>query len=221
MLKGGKASDTLIADAGNDTMYGQADGDDFVFGHMVDVNRDGDCDDEEDITNTVIGNNVIKDFDQQQGDQVVFGTAFEGTLSAEIIGNDVKVSSWLGGSVLIEGLVDDLEGINPSDPFFDAGALMEFLLKTGEDGDGKGIISFEDVCVTLPDCAPDSPETGWEAEFAMPEDCCRPLDTTNIGDTTINTTELEIATYYVEQDENVSIRDGQLCIDLLSEGNTA
>jgi hypothetical protein len=50
-----------------------------------------------------------------------------------------------GGTVFgSTGLVSELEGLDPSDPFFDEAALLDFLLKDGIDGDGKGIIVFDD-----------------------------------------------------------------------------
>jgi len=114
-------------------------------------------------------------------------------------------------------LVSELEGIDPTDPFFDESALIDYLLKTGEDGDGKGIIYFEDKCVTLPDCDPDQAEAGCVEILIQQYECCIELDDTPIGNTTINTTEQQIADMYVEQDANVSIKDGYLCIDLLAE----
>jgi len=47
--------------------------------------------------------------------------------------------------------------------------------------------------------------------------CFTELSTGKIGDTTISTTELQIATLFVEQDANVSISNGNLFIDLLAE----
>ncbi len=91
------------------------------------------------------------------------------------------------------------------------------MLKTGEDGDGKGIIYFEDKCVTLPDCEPDTPQTWWQAKMPEVENCYVDLSIDHIGDTTISTTELEIATMFVETDGNVQIVSDQLCINLLNE----
>ena len=124
---GGKGDDCLLDGKGNDTLKGGADGDDFVFGYGEDTNGDGVCD----VTNGSISNNVILDFDADQEDRVVFHTMFQGTLSAAIIGDDVKISTSLGGSVLIKGLVTEMEGIDPTDPFFNAAALLDFLTKPG------------------------------------------------------------------------------------------
>jgi len=218
-LHGGMGKDCLIADEGADTLWGEGDGDDFVFGHDVDANGDEDCDDEEDYTSLDIGDNVIMDFDDDQEDRVVFHSDFEGTLSSTLDGDDVIVTSSLGGSVRIVGLVSEMEGIDPTDDYFDEAAVMEFLLQGGEDGDGKGIIDFHDKCVTLPDCNPDTPETGWEGQMPRVSPCCRDLSIDKIGNTTVNTTELEIANLYVEQDANVSIHGEQLCINIYGEAS--
>ncbi|HBT01523.1 MAG TPA: hypothetical protein DEB47_17085, partial [Citreicella sp.] len=212
-LKGGKDDDCLIADSGQDVLIGGADGDDFVFGHEIDEDGDGECD----RTDLTIDYNVIKDFDADQEDRVVFHTDFEGTLSASIVGDDVLITSSLGGSVLIEGLVSELEGIDPTDPFFDESVLIEFLTKQGEDGDGKGIISFEDKCITPFVCEPDQAEVYCPEPYVPTPVCITPLSTDKVGDTTINATELQIADLFVEEDANVSIQNGSLYIDLTAE----
>jgi hypothetical protein len=209
-LFGGKDGDCLIGDEGNDELTGGADGDNFVFGHNV--YRGGEC-----VANPVIGNDVIKDFDADQEDRVIFHTAFEGTLSATIVGQDVLISSTLGGTVLIEGLVSELEGIDPTDPFFDPAALIDFLTKPGIDGDGKGIITFEDKCITPVVCEPDQAQAGCQEIYVMVPDCHITLDTTRVGDTTISTTEAQIADMFVEDDANVSVSNGVLHISLLAE----
>ncbi|MDX5356383.1 MAG: hypothetical protein LPK12_01425, partial [Rhodobacterales bacterium] len=212
-LWGGKDGDCLIADEGNDVLYGGADGDDFVFGHELDLDGDGTCD----VESRNIGHNVIKDFDADQEDRVVFHTSFEGSLSASIVGGDVLVSSSHGGSVLIEGLVAELEGIDPTDPFFDESTLIDFLTKQGIDGDGKGIITFEDKCITPFVCDPDQAEVHCEEDYVYPEWCNRDLSTDRVGNTTISTTEKQIADMFVEQDANVFIQNGTLYINLLAE----
>ena len=111
-----------------------------------------------------------------------------------------------------------MEGIDPTDPFFNNDALMDYLLETGIDGDGKGIISFEDVCVTPVVCNPDQAEVDCQPSWFRPEPCCDVLGTEKLGNTSIYTTELQIATLYVETDENVWLSSGKLCINLLNEG---
>lgn len=214
-LHGGKDSDCLIADEGDDVLYGDADGDDFVFGHGVDLDGDEICDE----VSTEIGSNTVMDFDGDQEDRIVFHSAFEGTLHASIDGDDVVLTSDLGGSVRIVGLVPELEGIDPTDDFFSEDALLDYLTKTGEDGDGKGIIYFEDKCVTLPDCTPASADVGCKSSWGAPDNCCHLLSLDKIGDTTVHTTELQIADIFVEQDANVSISTStnELCINLLNE----
>ena len=41
----------------------------------------------------------------------------------------------------------ELEGLDTSNPFFDESKLIDFLTSTGEDGDGKGVIYFEDKTI--------------------------------------------------------------------------
>jgi len=210
-LFGGKDDDCLIADEGNDTLTGGADGDDFVFGHNAFTGAGI-------IQSTVIGKNVITDFDDDNSDRIVFHSAFEGTLSAEIDGDDVLISSSLGGSVLVKGLVSELEGIDPSDPFFDSSTLIDFLTKTGEfeAEDGKGVIFFEDKGVTLPDCDPDQAEVDCD-EIDMGQYVCEiDLDDTPVGNTSISTTEERIADLYVDEDANVSLVGNLLTVDLLA-----
>ncbi|MDO9525931.1 MAG: hypothetical protein Q7J57_10430 [Gemmobacter sp.] len=188
-----------------------------MFGHDIDRDGDGVCEE----TSLNIGRtNTILDFDGDQGDRVVFHTDFEGTLSAAIEGDDVRVTSSLGGDVLIKGLVSELEGIDPTDPFFNPDTLMEFLIKTGTDGDGKGIIYFEDKCVTMFTCEADQAEVDCYVPDVYPLPCCVELSEDRIGNTTISTTELQIAQMFVEQDANVSIYGNVLCIDLLAEPQT-
>ena len=169
------------------------------------------------ITVSKIGNNVINDFDADQEDRVVFHTMFEGTLSAEIIGDDVKVSSSLGGSVLIKGLVTEMEGIDPTDPFFNSAMLMDFLLKPGIDGDGKGIITFEDKCVNTAPCVVDEMDVNCEVWEPRVPPCIIDLSDDHVGNTTIYTNEQIVADMYGEDDANVSVGGGQIVINLLGE----
>ena len=154
ILNGGKDDDVLIADQGNDTLTGGADGDDFVFGNEIwDQGPTGD--------EHRYRRQCHHRFDDDNGDRIVFHTDFEGTLSASVEGDDVLIESSLGGSVLVEGLVSEMEGIDPTDTFFDEDSLIDFLTKTGEyeEDAGKGIITFEDVHVELPHIDPDQAET--------------------------------------------------------------
>jgi hypothetical protein len=214
-LFGGKDGDCLVGDEGNDVLTGGADGDNFVFGHGIDRDGDGVCE----VTNKVIGNDIITDFDADQEDRVIFHTAFEGTLSATLVnGNrDVLISSSLGGTVLIVGLVAELEGIDPTDPFFDPSALIEFLTKPGIDGDGKGIITFEDKCITPFACEPDQAEAACKPDHVMVKGCIFDLDDDRVGNTTISTTEARIADMFVEDDANVWVSNGMLHVNLLAE----
>jgi hypothetical protein len=214
-LFGGKDGDCLVGDEGNDVLTGGADGDNFVFGHGIDRNGDGVCE----VVNKVIGHDVITDFDADQEDRVIFHTAFEGTLSATLVnGNrDVLISSSLGGTVLIVGLVAELEGIDPTDPFFDPSALIEFLTKPGIDGDGKGIITFEDKCITPFACEPDQAVAVCKPDHVMVKGCIFDLDDDRVGNTTISTTEARIADMFVEDDANVWVSNGMLHVNLLAE----
>jgi len=213
-LFGGKGDDCLIADEGNDRMWGGADGDDFVFGHGLDTDGDGECD----YVSTDIGNrNFIMDFDADNGDRIVFHTVFDPSdLSASVNNDDVHIMV-NGSTIVVKGLVSELEGIDPTDPFYDESALIDYLLKTGEDGDGKGVIYFEDKCVTLPDCDPDQAVAHCEEIDPGRYVCEDKLDDTPIGNTTTNATEQQIADMYVEQDANVSLQGSHLSINLLAE----
>ncbi|MFD1508195.1 hypothetical protein, partial [Lacimonas salitolerans] len=208
-------SSSLSRYKGNDRMFGGADGDDFVFGHGVDTDGDGECD----YVSTDIGHkNWIMDFDADNGDRIVFHTDFDPSDLSASVKNGDDVHIMVGGStIVVKGLVSELEAIDPTDPFFDESALIDLLLKTGEDGDGKGIIYFEDKCVTLPDCDPVQAVAHCEEIDLGRVVCEDKLDDTPIGDTTMNATEQQIADMYVEQDANVSLQGSHLSINLLAE----
>ena len=127
------------------------------------------------------------------------------------------ISSDLGGSVIVKGLVSELEGIDPSDPFFDETQLIKFLTDVGEDGDGKGVISFEDKSIATFDCDADQANAFCEVRVALDPFAEKELSLDNIGDTTISTTELQVAQLYVEQDQNVQIFGDELLINLTAE----
>jgi hypothetical protein len=208
-LNGGKDSDVLIADQGNDTLTGGADNDDFVFGHEI-------WDQGQLSTNTDIGNNVITDFDDDNGDRIVFHIAFLGTLSASVQGDDVLIESSLGGSVLVEGLVSEVEGITPGDPFFNESALIDFLQKTGtyEADDGKGIIFFEDVHVELPHFDVEQAEVEFEAERPVHDGPKTFLvGDTHVGNTSTFTTPQVIAGLFSDDTANVVFQGDSFLVD--------
>ena len=87
----------------------------------------------------------------------------------------------------------------------------------GIDGDGKGIISFDDKCITLPDCEPDDASVTCEVPYYEPMPCVIDLSKDYVGNTTIFTNEQQIADLFVEEDVNVSVNGSTLTINLLAE----
>ncbi len=185
----------------------------------MDLNGDGDCDDKGETQLDFGERNVITDFDDDQQDRIVFHSEFEGTLSAVIMNNgeDIFITSSLGGSVIVRGLVNELEGLDPSSPFFNNDMLIDFLTNTGEDGDGKGVIYFEDKCIAPIDCDADQAVANCEVELPSFQGCIEELSTDAIGDTSISTTEAQIADFFVEEDANVWLSGNLLGVDLFAE----
>lgn len=213
-LYGGKETDCLLDDAGDDQMWGQGDGDDFVFGYDVDTDGDGDCD----TFVNAAGDNIIHDFDDEQSDRLVLHSDYDdaGDLTATIDGNDIVVTIVPeAATIRLVDLVDDLDGLASNDDFFSDVDLLDFLLKGGVDGDGKGIIVFEDKCIGTFDCEADAAATCTVPGIDEPDVVCKTYDDAKIGNTTINTTETCIAKLYIEQDDQVSFVNCEICLDLL------
>ncbi|MFN3210087.1 MAG: VCBS domain-containing protein, partial [Roseovarius sp.] len=214
-LEGGSGSDDIVGGLGNDSLFGGSGADDFILGHGFDNDGDGDCDELE----LGIGNDTISDFDVQNGDRIVIHSQLAGmngaNLAADIDGDDVILTIMsTAETIRIEGLVNEIEGIDVDSPFFNPDALLPLLLKTEADGEGKGVIYIEDNCYGRFACNPDLPETGWTVMFDDPMPVWMDLLTDEVGDTSINTTQQEIAAIYVENDANVENHGGALFFDI-------
>ena len=210
-LDGEKGSDMLFADLGNDVLRGGGDGDDFVFGFCTDNNG-------QKIDHLVFDKNIIADFDDDQDDRIVFHTSFDGQLTATIVdGVDVVIDAGAAGKVKVLDLVTELDGLDPADPFFDESKLMEFLTKTGTDGSGKGVIYFEDKCVMDMDIKVRDPNTEWNREMFPEAHKTVDLSHKYIGDTTIRTTEVQMADLFLDETENASLMGNTIWVDLTQE----
>jgi len=216
-LDGGSGDDLLIGGSGDDTLRGGSGGDDFAFGHGVDEDGDGICDE----TFLTIGHNTIVDFDVDNNDRIFIHSALAGpngsNLAATVSGKDVIVEILsTGETITIVGLVDELEGIDPDDPFFNPANLMPMLLKTGEvEDDGKGVITIGDVCVGDFACVVDLPQIRWTDPLIVDPDPKRvALMDEKVGNTTNNTTQQEMAAIYVEDDANVKNEGDALLFEI-------
>ncbi|MBY6127052.1 calcium-binding protein [Roseovarius atlanticus] len=213
-LDGGKNDDCLISGTGDETLTGGADGDTFTFGYDLDVNRDGDCDDDEDRTVDTHGKDVITDFSKVNGDLIQLHSALSIT-NVALAGNDLIITT-TGGEIMVRDAALNISGLNPGDPDFDtsSAALTDFITDYDpETGEGKGFVLWDDKCVTIPDRSPDAPETGWEARFPDAVTATRDVSNETIGDTTKNTTEKIMVERFLEGDVNVNLVGNQIFFD--------
>lgn len=212
-LDGGKGDDCLISGVGNDTLTGGGDADLFVFGFDFDADGDGECDGEGDKTILNFGQDVITDLNLVNGDRIMLHS----DLDINYVGVDANdLLIWTqGGSIRLENAVLRL-GLDPNDPDadFSSDALEHFITSYDPStGEGKGFVYFGDKCVTLPDCDPDLPETGWEAEFPEEVIVTKELADKRIGDTTRYITEQDMAERYINTDVNVSLSGNMIIFD--------
>jgi Ca2+-binding RTX toxin-like protein len=213
-LQGGKGDDCLISGTGNETLTGGGDADVFVFGYDLDVNSDGDCDDEEDRSITDHGSDIITDLNTANDDVIMLHNDLAIT-NVSLDGNDMVIVT-SGGLIRVVDAVLNISGLNPGDPDFNGSsdALKAFITDYNPDnGEGKGFVYFDDKCVTLPNCEPDRPETGWEVRFPDEVKVTKDLSDKRIGDTTKNITEQIMADRYINSDVNVNVMGDQILFD--------
>ena len=197
-------------------MTGGGDADEFVFGFDIDFGAH---------TTYVgpAGDNVITDFDDDQFDLIVMHTSIDADdLSATIVNadQDVLISHTDGWTILLEGLVEEMEGIDPDDIFFDDAALMAFLLEGAPDGtvgaNDKGIIEFRDKEVEYFNCEADDAAYCEVPGVGNVDPAHKEMSMMDVGNTTINTNEYEVLNNYLDQDENVYIEGSYVVLDILA-----
>ncbi|SLN33361.1 Bifunctional hemolysin/adenylate cyclase precursor [Roseivivax jejudonensis] len=198
---------------GDDEMTGGGDADTFTFGYDLDLNGDGDCDDEGEGALLFHDNDTITDFRPETNQDVIQLHTGLQIKNVAFDGDDLIITTALAenenvetGTIRVEDAALVVSGLDGSDPDFNPSsqALEDFITDYDpETGEGKGFVVFGDKCITLPECTPDTPVTGWEAELPEVERQHKPLSDQVIGDTTINVTQQILAARYVTTDVNV------------------